>query len=289
MSVVFLCVGAAKAGTSWLHAQLSNHPECHFRTLKELHYFNALEDGKLNRELRKHRDQQAAVLDRVARRADGPSDAQIQRLADRGAWLDVLERRGEDLEAYLAYLHAGQETRKVVGEMTPAYALLPAERLEKMAKMAPDVRFLYLLRDPVERLWSHVRMMAGRRADDGVVTAKSSAHILERTLHGAEDQIAMRSDYASAINKLAASVPRAKVIFEVFEDVVAGDGLNRICDFLGISRMKPDSAPIHAGQTLEMTPKQREMSRKWLENQYVAAQAALGRMPAAWAHGGVST
>ena len=57
----FLCIGAAKAGTDWLFEQLSAHPDCHFRSIKELHYFDALEQGKLERELEKHRVQQEAL------------------------------------------------------------------------------------------------------------------------------------------------------------------------------------------------------------------------------------
>ena len=33
---VLFCVGAAKAGTSWFHSYLENHPDCHMRGIKEL-------------------------------------------------------------------------------------------------------------------------------------------------------------------------------------------------------------------------------------------------------------
>ncbi|MEM8803647.1 MAG: hypothetical protein AAGF55_14030 [Pseudomonadota bacterium] len=105
MSVLFFCVGAAKAGTSWLHKQLSAHPECHFRAIKELHYFDALEKNKLADELIKHRDQQKAMLDQIAYTAKPVGQAKSMRLADRAAWIDVLETGG-DVQAYLDYLHA---------------------------------------------------------------------------------------------------------------------------------------------------------------------------------------
>ncbi len=286
MSVVFLCVGAAKAGTSWLHRQLAHHPECHFRALKELHYFNALDRGFLEREYEKHKDWQDELRARVELSDTGPTDQQAQRLADRGAWLDVLARGREDREAYLAYLHDGAGEAKVVGEMTPAYALLSIDRLAGMARMAPDVRFLYLLRDPVERLWSHVRMIAGRRHPQGEVTGERCAAILNRTIGGAETQIVTRSDYGGAIDRLKAAIAPAKLLIDVFEDVVAGDGLNRICDFLGIRRVDPDPEPVYEGHALAMTSAQRSLATHWLAPQYAAAEAALGRRPATWAQGG---
>lgn len=286
MSVVFLCVGAAKAGTSWLHRQLADHPECHFRAIKELHYFNAIDEGTLKAEFRKHKAWHQELLERVALSDTAPTDDQAMRLADRGAWLDVLDARVEDREAYLGYLHGGADQAKVVGEMTPAYALLSVERLRTMAEMAPDVRFLYLLRDPVERLWSHVRMIAGRRDPAGDVTVDSCAAILNRTIAGEETEIVKRSDYASALDRLKAAVAPARLLVEVFEDMVRGDGLNRICDFLGISRMAGDPTPVYEGRALAMNAAQRSLAINWLAPQYAAAEAALGRRPDAWAQGG---
>lgn len=285
MTVVFLCVGAAKAGTSWLHRQLSNHPECHFRALKELHYFNALDGNFLMREFRKHMGWQQDLFERLAQSGNAPTEQQAERLADRAAWLDVLDRGKEDRQAYLAYLNAGAEQAKVVGEMTPAYALLSTKRLEIIAKMAPDVRFLYLLRDPVERLWSHVRMMAGRRDPSGEVTEKNCAAILNRTIAGEETQIVKRSDYAGALERLTSAIAPAKLLIAVFEEVIAGAGLDRICDFLGISRMTGDPTPVYEGRALEMTAAQRTLATQWLAPQYAAAEAALGRRPDAWGKG----
>lgn len=281
MTVVFLCVGAAKAGTSWLYRQLSQHPEVHLRSIKELHFFDALENGRVDRELAKHKQEQAGLLARLAGDGRKPSEAQARRLQDRADWMDVLEFRAEEA-AYLEYLHGGQDGAKVVGDLTPAYALLPERRLAGIAKMAADVRILYLLRDPVERLWSHVRMMTARRDSDGVVDSRRAGRILDRVFSGAEEQIVMRSDYAGSLKRLVSALPGGKLLIEVFEDMIAGPGFARICDFLGIEAMSPDLAPVHVGQAFDMTPEQREKAATWLAPQYAAAEQVLGRRPEAW-------
>jgi hypothetical protein len=282
LSVLFFCVGAAKAGTSWLYSQLAAHPECHFRTIKELHYFDAVENGTMRRELDKHQRHQERILTNVAANGGSPSDLQSQRLTDRAAWLDVLEQGGEDTDAYLRYLRADAGDATVIGDITPSYALLPEARLSAMSKLTPDVRFLMLLRDPVERLWSHVRMMAARRDDSGAVTPERCARILNRTFDGKEEQISRRSNYAAALEKLVGAVPGCKLLIEVFEEMVAGDGLARICAFLGIRTVTPDLVPVHAGQNLAMSDEQRRAAAHWLAPQYEASAKALGRMPEAW-------
>ena len=107
MSVLFFCVGAAKAGTSWLYSQLAAHPECHFRAIKELHYFDAIDGEALERELHKHQRQQARILNNVAAKGTAPSEDQSRlciagcgaaaRYVDANAgcaFLDVVARSG---------------------------------------------------------------------------------------------------------------------------------------------------------------------------------------------------
>ncbi len=39
----FLCIGAQRSGTTWLHHNLRQHPEIWMPPLKELHYFDEME------------------------------------------------------------------------------------------------------------------------------------------------------------------------------------------------------------------------------------------------------
>ena len=278
MSILFFCVGAAKAGTSWLHAQMAAHPDCHFRALKELHYFDAIDGGRLDKELARHEAEHARVMTWAG---DAPNDRQAALLRDRGEWLDVLAKGREDREAYLAYLRNGAGKARVVGDVTPAYSLLSRARLQSMAGMAPDVRVLYLMRDPVERLWSHVRMIAARRDSAGEVTARRAGNILRRVFRGEEDQIERRGDYARALRKLQATIPGGRLLIGVFEEMVAG-GLDRFAVFLGIRPFEQVLAPVHVGQSLDMTADQRQAAEEYLRPQYKAVERTLGRVPDAW-------
>lgn len=279
---VMLCAGATKAGTSWLHRALSGHAEVHFRAIKELHYFDALENGAVERrmaEVDAQRDRlvakraEAGLLKR--RRLAGP-------IADHEAYLELLGQGSEDVPGYLAYLSHGRGRARVVGDATPAYGLLPVARLRAMAQMAADVRFVYLLRDPVERLWSHVRMMAVRRSEDGQVSRERADRILNRTLQGKEGQIIIRCDYRGALERLKAAVDPTRLFTGFYEDLFEGTGFDRICDFLGIARADASYAVVNRGQALEMRPDQRRTARDWLADQYDYVSAHHGPVPARW-------
>ena len=264
-------VGATKAGTSWLHEWLSGHPECHLRSVKELHYFDTLEGRGVSARITALEAQRQRLAEQ------GASPARLDDLAD----CISMFRRSDDPSAYLAYLTQGRGERAVVGDVTPAYGLLPVARLKAMATLG-ETRFLYILRDPVARLWSHVRMIARRREPDGTVTPERAGRVLQRTIRGDEDHIAVRGDYRGAMERISVVVPEAQRLFVFFEDLVSGDAARRVCEFLGIAPMPVLNAVVHAGQPLPITPEQAARARDFLDDQYRYVEQAMGRLPEAW-------
>ncbi|MFC0279719.1 sulfotransferase family protein [Falsigemmobacter intermedius] len=270
-------VGATKAGTSWLYRYLSGHPDCHMRAVKELHYFNAA--GPQQRAQRITIE--TARLERLKAELAGESRAWrlaslAASIADVEDWLRVL--RGE--QSYQDYLERGAEGAKLVGDITPAYASLSVARLSEMASAAPDCRFVYLLREPVSRLWSHVRMVA-KRAGGDLATQASVA--FERALSGEKSDVAARSDYRGAITRLRAAVAPSKLLILFQEELFSAPGLARLCAFLGIRVQAADTtARVHEGQPLAMTAEQRLRARAFLQSQYDFVASAFGTLPASW-------
>ena len=152
---LLFCVGATKAGTSWLYSYFAGHPAFYLRSVKELHYFYAHET-EANwplKWLKNHiaefqEDSPGLSAERAAYRAIRLRDCRE---------LAKLLRNPLDEQAYVAYLTRWRTNQAVVGDFSPSYGLLSTERLRAMARILPDVRFLFVMRDPVARLWSHVR------------------------------------------------------------------------------------------------------------------------------------
>ena len=268
---LLLCVGATKAGTSWLYRHLAAHPDCHLRGVKELHYFDTIENGTFRRQIR--------LLREYARRLP----ANGTRAADARAWMRVLKREVEDVPAYLGYLTQGAGSRRLVADITPAYALLPVARLRAMATMTPDVRFLYILRDPLSRLWSHVRMLAVRAAAQAAEVPAQARAIMARLLAGDEPGVAARGDYIAVVGRLAQAAAAERVSVVVQDDLMTPGGIARLWSFLGIGAGPVDLARrVHQGVPLPMDPDQEAAARAWLAPQYAFVQARFGRLPQGW-------
>lgn len=279
---LLFCVGAAKAGTSWLHRVLSDHPDCALRSIKELHFFDALDRGEVDRQVAAVEARRAGYLADMAEAGPHRLLVRARQVKDCEDWLGVL--RSGDERAYLGYLGAGAGGR-MVADMTPAYALLSEERLRRMAGIARDVRFLYLVRDPVERLWSHVRMIARARAEKDGNHEGRAAHVLSRVFRGKETEIAVRGDYAAAIGKLARAVDPRRLMVAVTEEMLTAPGLARIMGFLGLPVPAANfSRRIHEGAAGDLAPGARAEARAWLSAQYDFVAGWLGRRPAGWAY-----
>jgi hypothetical protein len=278
---LLFCVGAAKAGTSWLHRVLSDHPGCALRSIKECHFFDALDRGEVDRQVAALETRRAGCLADMADAGPHRLAVRARQAKDCGDLAEVL--RSGDERAYLDYLTMGAGGR-MTADLTPAYALLSEDRLRRMAAIAPDVRFLYLVRDPVERLWSHVRMIAKARAEKDGNSEGRALHVLSRVFRGKESEIEMRGDYAAAIGKLARAVDPRRLLVAVTEEMFTAAGLSRIMAFLGLATPEADfSRRIHESAAGELPAGLRAEARAWLAAQYDFVAGWLGRRPAGWA------
>jgi hypothetical protein len=273
------CVGATKAGTSWLHDQLSVHPESHFRTIKELHYFTMTRPEHFDAALARGQVEIAAV------RARPVSTRTTRRLADLRAWQEVLRLREIDLAAYRGFLTEGAGAAKLVGDVTPAYALMPENRLRSLMRVGADVRVVYLIRDPLARLWSHVRMIATRSgaADFAAAATAQLERILRGDLAGEGQGIVARGDYRSILDKLQRAFDPGRLFVQFTEDMMTVAGVARLAGFLGLSGLAVDlDRRVHEGKALAFPVHLRGQALAWLRPQYDDVVERLGQVPAAW-------
>jgi len=153
----FLCIGAQKAGTTWLHAQLETHPEVWFPPIKEIHYFD-------------HRfvdypakGPQHFVLSGIQRAIKVLSKRETPKAKRR---LAILEEMKTDMfsEAWYRriYSHA-PNSAIVVGDITPGYSMLGPDGVEEVKRLlGPGLKVIYLIRDPVSRAVSQIKMRISR-------------------------------------------------------------------------------------------------------------------------------
>jgi hypothetical protein len=207
-----LGVGCQKGGTAWLHRYLEASPQCDPGFRKEYHVWDALDlpSGRLARE-----------------RIEKGGGPRAEFLRDPERYFD-----------YFAGLLAAPGTA-LTADITPGYAALSASRLALVRDgfRARGVRpaSVYLLRDPVERIWSAGRMDVRRQGTEAQETAESwVSHMYLRPMY------AERTRYDLTMDALEQTFDRGDVFYGFYERLFSEETLRPLCDFLGIDFHEPD-------------------------------------------------
>jgi hypothetical protein len=217
-----LGVGCQKGGTAWLHRYLEGSPQCDPGFRKEYHVWDAL-------------DLAAGRLARERIEKQGGQRAEFLRDPDR--YFD-----------YFSGLLEPDEIR-LTADITPGYAGLSTERLRMIRDgfTTRGVRpaAVYLLRDPVERIWSASRMDMRRRGDEAPEDPETRVgHMYKHPMY------ADRTRYDLTMDALEAAFPPEDVFYGFYERLFGAETLAPLCSFLGVDFHEPDT-----GRQVNVSPK----------------------------------
>jgi hypothetical protein len=130
----FLCVGAQKGGTTWLYQQLAAHSDFWMPPLKEVRYFDKLSKTKASPP--RPRDQRDVGFLESMKSLSG--------------------RPYIDLESYARLFEA--KGSLLSGDISPTYSTLNDEIIQRVISYLPNLKVIFIARDPVERVWSQLSM-----------------------------------------------------------------------------------------------------------------------------------
>ncbi len=285
---ILFCVGATKAGTSWLYRYLHDHPDCSLPAVKEAHYWDTFDADLRDRQVAAFKVRLHELRDLRAQAEEAGRGWQVtnvtRRISDMKNLIAVIEGDRANDQAYANWLTGRVEGVKLFADITPNYATLPDETLARMIALSPQTRVLFLIRDPLDRLWSHIRMQARRQRQSHEVYEKKANNILYRMLNrGQETHILERGDYPSIVRKLRRVIPEDRLMIAFTENVMGQNGISHLADFLGISPVTSDvTAPVHQGPEVVMLEKLRPRALKLLNEHYEWVARNIGPLPANW-------
>lgn len=225
----FLCVGAQKAGTTWLYANLRSHPAILMPPVKEVAYFSTLYIPGWAKADADHRAYQVAQARQHWEAADGADPRRIRPevRARALASLDALSREPMDDDAYRT-LFEGCAVDQVCGEISPQYCVLPREGIRHALSFNPNLKVIVLLRHPVARAMSHLAMLCGRNP--------TAERMKEIALSNWWNGVSWYSDYPTWLMRWKGMLPPGQMHID-YNGLIRDDPmgvLERICVFLGL-------------------------------------------------------
>lgn len=269
--IFMLGIGAQKAGTSWLHDYFKKRRDVFVPPVKELHHF----DARFRSDLCSDFDRRFRERYEQFRARDGKSRAAKQRL-------EILEARVRmigDEGAYRAYFEkAVPKTCRIFGEITPAYSLLPEEGFRAIASQFPRTRLIFLMRDPVDRLYSHLRMAERLDMLIGPAIEQFAAALKN-------PQYVERSEYHRTLANARRVFAPEDIFIGFYETFFCDAELARLCDFLGIPFKPGDyGTPVNVSpHETRLDAERIAMARKKLAPVYDFCRAEFGgKVPDSW-------
>ncbi len=143
----------------------------------------------------------------------------------------------------------------VRGEATPIYLYWP-NALERIAAYNPDIRLIVMLRDPVERAWSHWRMEYSRGVETHPFSwciREGRQRLLDAQPWGVHREFSYveRGFYGEQIERLFSLLPQDQVLVLTADGLRADPGavLGQVADFLGTPRREATMhREVHVGR-----------------------------------------
>lgn len=268
-----------RCATSWLHYYLGSLPDVTVSPLKELHFFNTKFPGNaLN-------DVDALALKRLGFHLDQAGDVS-ENLRCRPTFRASVDRVQMiyDDDAYFSHFAriCGPATRTVC-DITPAYAVIGRSGFAYLrdfcASQDVALKVLFVMRDPVDRLWSQLRHLQQLNPKSDMLANWRDAIRSPRVL--------ARADYRGTVCDLDRVFPSGDLLYLFYEDLFTDEALSRLCRFAGVGFRPGDTgeAKNQAELTVKLPDDARDAFAAVLAPQYEFCRQRFGNaVPAGWPH-----
>jgi hypothetical protein len=185
-----------------------------------------------------------------------------------------------DYGAYHA--HFAPFDRRLRGEATPIYTYWP-QSLERIRAYNPAMKLIVVLRDPVERAWSHWRMEYARGAESrpfGWCIREGRQRLFEADPWGFHREFSYveRGFYGEQFERLFGLFPREQVLALRSQDLrdAPGPTLAKVRAFLGLPPgAAPQSREVHVGREMDYGGELTAEDADWLRRTYARDQVRL--------------
>jgi hypothetical protein len=232
MAKTFLLgVGCQKGGTSWLYDYLAGSPQFAHGYRKEYHVFDSLD-------LPSEENTKRRLLKSAAKRAVNPQPGD-RRAATAANRLSMFLDERFYFDYFTGLLHRSPDTR-LAADVTPAYGMLRPERFaqirESFSSRAITTLPVFLMRDPVERIWSQMRMHARLFPGHEAAQTESAEFV---AAHYASPPYARRTAYDETIRALDSVFGPDEIYYGFYEQLFTDTEVRRLCELAGIDFVVP--------------------------------------------------
>lgn len=263
-----------KTGTTWLAEYLRKSPDVFIPRMKELQVFNRLFVPELYDWMNPY------FADTLAKRVwdlsiGSRNYPELIALMAEVLTIPYLEDMLAKMKAYRRLFNGRLTGQSVFGEFSTTYCLLPENGLKYLKDAFPEPKFVLMIRDPINRYWSHLKHEIRQNKDFDPVS-----FVPKDT---PETEFSRMANYAEILPRIWKMLGKENVYILFYESLFVeknNEPLRGLTNFLGIEFTEPDFEKIvYAGADIELPTPLVSTLRDRFEPQYRFLQQEFSNLP----------
>jgi hypothetical protein len=269
----FLIAGPQKTGTSWLYHRLKSVPGITMPPVKELSFFHEADVNLLINQFNNHNKLWHNYFSQIKNKHVAENMAkqllEYRKTNFRMAWQQktylwsVLFRfipRNFSLSGM--YLYSSLFNRadgNISGDISPLYFALSNEAIKEIRHFFPELKIIFIIRDPVEREWSQLKMRYYRQKKEGSI---------DDYLKHYNPQC----DYKNAFENWERHFNNSHILYMFYDDLVADPNnfFKQLLTFIGskITDVNVSGEYVLKGENIPLDPTLKQVLFQKNKDQY---------------------
>ena len=275
---LMLSIGSMKAGTSWLFEILKDHPDLETVPIKEIHYFWEKHGSFSMLTFEQRKETVRFHVNALLPSLDAEASGRFLR------WCETFIA-GSVGDGWFSELFPRRRERKFCADFSNMTALADEGVWDHARALCEELRVVYTIREPLDRLWSHVRFHAqltGAIRDISQYTPSQFERFMVES--GCYDQ----GRYARVIDRLKGRLAGHEWKLLYYDDIRdrPAELLRQVELFLGIEPRQVARdilAHVHsAPEKVPMPDAFRSAARRHVDAELEALQRQGTAFPGAW-------
>jgi hypothetical protein len=245
-----LGLGAQRTGSTWLRSQLQNCAEINLGFCKEYHFLDVLFVPEMKAY---HSGQNSADQ---GFRFRPSTNTKLWSPAQKSAMLATFVSDPDQYFQYFEELWQSNPRTTTVGDFTPSYSMLDRSGFDyakvELMKRGFQVKALFIMRDPVERIWSmcHQQSNVQRILDEGRDPNARKFTLENFTYSGAE----LRTRYERTIQELEKVFDADEIHYDFYERYISEERYYALLEFIEIKAVAAPKLDKVRNQSLLKNP-----------------------------------
>ena len=239
--LIYIGLGAQKAGTSWIYKCLRKLPKFQHGFAKEYHTLSALNSPESEYSVEFFRNRIEAL-----KSLEMPTEEQSRQLNKLKKQLELCSHPDRYFDYFSNLL---EHEHHFSADFSPSYSALNSDTLltfrQNFRQRGVKTKAIFVMREPVCRLESAIRMKMKNNSE--LIGSEENRQIcIARLKKQNESPYAdLKSNYQKTVTEIDKAFDAQNVFFGFYETFFSTQEQKRFCDFLGV-----ESLPLDSGQLI---------------------------------------